>query len=53
MCEVCPVKCSYSKQEDDAVEDGHGDGNCQRLPFGDTNLELWLLTRADITAEEE
>lgn len=47
------MKCSYSTQEDDAVEDGHGDSDCQRLIFGNTDIKLWCLTWADITAEEE
>lgn len=54
MCQVCPInEFSYSEEEDDAVEDGHGDSNCQRLTFGDTYVELWHLTWADIAAEEE
>lgn len=45
-------KDAYSATEDNAVEGGHGDGNSQRLPFSDANVELWHLTRADITAEK-
>ncbi|TNN71771.1 hypothetical protein EYF80_017942 [Liparis tanakae] len=44
---------SSRRQEDDAVENAHGDGYRQWLPFGDTYLELWRLTRPDATAEEE
>lgn len=53
QCCICKKKCSYASTEDHAVEDGHGDSDSQRLPFGDTNVELWCLTWADITAEEE
>lgn len=53
QCCFCKIKCSYSTTEDNAVEDGHGDSNCQWLPFGDTNVELWRLTWTDITAEVE
>jgi len=47
------IEYSYSKQEDDAVEDRHGDSNRQRFTFGDADVELRHLTWADITAEEE
>lgn len=51
-CCLRKIKHSYSTNEDDAVEDGHGNSNHQRFTFGDTNVELWFLTWADITAEE-
>lgn len=43
---------SYTTNEDTAVEDGHGDGNLQRFPFADTNIQVWDLARTHITAEE-
>lgn len=52
LIDVSKTISSYSTNEDTAVEDGHGDGDCQRYPFADTNIEVWRLTRTDVTAEE-
>lgn len=52
LIDVSKTVSSYSTDEDTAVEDGHGDGDRQRYPFADTNIEVWRLAWADVTAEE-
>lgn len=44
---------SYSKKEDDAVEDCHGNGDGQRLTFGDADVQLWRHTWTHVATEEE
>lgn len=52
MSNFSQIISSYPRNEDAAIEDGHGDSDFQRYPFADANIEVWRLTRTDITAEE-